>query len=485
MNVLADALLSFYPEVSPMDFYRDIFPLGELDDYNAFSKNKYTAIAIEVTKDKIVYENGRKREKVNRYTVTDDLDNIDLLLYSDNFCIIAPISYAGKSRKSENARFMYALCVELDNLVDVKGNHQGLKSLIHQWSEKVHWLPKPTYIVASGNGVHLYYIFQKPIPLFKNVAASLSKYKEKLTTKLWNRHTTYDYSKEKIQQESIFQAFRMVGTKTKSGDVTRAFLVGEPVSVDYMNSFLLPQDKNCAITEVYKSDLTLTQAKQKYPEWYDKRIVNGEKRGRWVANRAVYDWWLRRITNEAVVGHRFYCLMMLAVYAIKCDISADELESDMFKLLPIFEERTYSEDNHFTVKDVMEAYQIFEDKGFVTYPLNSIAHKSGLEIKKNKRNGRKQDVHIRYMNNQRIFKVELGECTNGGRPKGSGTAKDKVYDWRKKNPKGRKIDCERETGLSRPTVLKWWDYVPSKYVDVSKTDFVDIIQISKDIVEGG
>ena len=25
-----------------------------------------------------------------------------------------------------------------------------------------------------------------------------------------------------------------------------------------------------------------------------------------------------------------------------------------------------------------------------------------------------------------------------------------------KNPKGRKIDCVRETGLSKPTVLKWW-----------------------------
>ena len=26
-----------------------------------------------------------------------------------------------------------------------------------------------------------------------------------------------------------------------------------------------------------------------------------------------------------------------------------------------------------------------------------------------------------------------------------------------KNPNGKKIDCEKETGISRPTVLKWWN----------------------------
>ena len=32
-----------------------------------------------------------------------------------------------------------------------------------------------------------------------------------------------------------------------------------------------------------------------------------------------------------------------------------------------------------------------------------------------------------------------------------------VEEWRNAHPDGKKIDCERETGLSRPTVLKWWD----------------------------
>ena len=31
-----------------------------------------------------------------------------------------------------------------------------------------------------------------------------------------------------------------------------------------------------------------------------------------------------------------------------------------------------------------------------------------------------------------------------------------VQQWKKENPEGRKIDCIRETGLTKPTVYKWW-----------------------------
>lgn len=60
------------------------------------------------------------------------------------------------------------------------------------------------------------------------------------------------------------------------------------------------------------------------------------------------------------------------------------------------------------------------------------------------------------MNNQRAFKVELGECTNGGRPKGSGEKSKIVEEWQRQHPDGKKADCIRETGLSKPTVYKWW-----------------------------
>lgn len=36
--------------------------------------------------------------------------------------------------------------------------------------------------------------------------------------------------------------------------------------------------------------------------------------------------------------------------------------------------------------------------------------------------------------------------------------KDLVQSWRKSHPLGKKTDCIKELGLSKPTVLKWWDF---------------------------
>lgn len=443
MIVLAEKLRKQFEPIEPMDFYREIFPEGELDDLDAMTHGKYTGIAVEI----LSLPDGSQR--IKRYTVTDDLGVIDELQQSGGFCILAPISYIGKSRKSENARLLYALVVELDNLIE----EDGLERLIAQWSDRVDWIPRPTYTVASGTGLHLYYLFEKPIPLFPNVVKELQRYKRELTIKIWNRHVTTDIG-DKVQQESLFQPFRMVGTLTKAGEKTVAFRTGEPVSIQYMNHFVREENR---VTQIYKSSCTLAEAREKYPDWYEKRIVQGKPKGHWVCKRDLYDWWKRRIEVEAVVGHRYYCLMILAIYAVKCDISQEELEKDCFELMTVFEGRTDKETNHFTEKDVVNALQTFEDKGVFTYPLNSIVNRSGIEIKRNKRNGRKQAVHVRVMNAIREVDYPNGEWRNKeGRPKGSGIAYYRVQRWRSEHPDGKKIECHRETGLSRVTIDKWW-----------------------------
>ena len=122
MSIISDELARHFEEVPALEFYREIFPEGELDEWaedTPKTPGKYTAIAVEITKEK--KKNGR--QLVKRYTITDELDGVDFLLYSKNFCVMAPISYAGKSRESSNARVMYALCIELDNLATNKKDY--------------------------------------------------------------------------------------------------------------------------------------------------------------------------------------------------------------------------------------------------------------------------------------------------------------------------------------------------------------------------
>lgn len=476
MNVLAVELAKYYEEVQPYDFYREIFPEGELDEAGAFTKGKACAIAVEVTDQTYVDKKGRKRKVVHRHTVTDDLDVVDELLHSPHFCIMAPISYVGKKRITANAKAMYALCVELDDLiVTEEGQQLGLENLIDRYSDRAHYLPKPTFIVASGSGVHLYYQFEKPLMLFPNTIQSLKRYKEELTKMIWSRSVTTSHTNDKIQQESAFQAFRMPGTKTKSGDKAVAFRVGEPVSIEYMNSFMQTRYKGSKNIEgTYKSELTLREAKEKYPEWFQKVIVEKNKSVKpWALNRAVYDWWLQAIKDGATDGHRYHCLKMLAIYAIKCGnyhekknpnpVTEEEFEADAWDLLEDFNARGKRADNPFTEYDVTCALQVYEDRGMITYPRASIANRSGIEIEPSvprRPKGRrlKRKDHVKMMN---YMRDEVHQITNwregNGRPKGSGTAQAKVQHYRMEHPEANVTEVARALGISRPTVYKWWD----------------------------
>lgn len=437
-------------EVEPLEFYRDIFKFGELDVKNAFTKNKFIGIACEFCN--VKKSNGK--DLVKRYSITDDLDIIKDLLLSDNFVIISPISYIGKSRKTENARLMYAFAIEIDNLLSIDNDQRGYKDLLFQMKNKV--LPTPNYFVASGNGLHLYYVFDKPLVLYPNVIKSLINYKKAATPFFWNRYVTTSYKKSDIQFESPFQGFRLAGGITKNGDRTKVFKVkNEPTTVQELNAVLCSDKKNY-IEEVYKSNISLQDAKEKYPEWYKNRVVDKKPKGTWHCKIDLYNWWLREIKEKKGVGHRYYCIMLLCIYAIKCDVSYEQLEKDCFSLLENFDSISDSDNNRFTEKDIVDALQIYEDKGFITYPINSISLLSGIEIKKNKRNYRKREVHIKTLNVMRKFRRdELGEDeykNNGRKPK-----KDIVKEWQYAHPNGKKIECHRDTGLSRMTIDKWWE----------------------------
>lgn len=78
----------------------------------------------------------------------------------------------------------------------------------------------------------------------------------------------------------------------------------------------------------------------------------------------------------------------------------------------------------------------------------------------NRRNGRKQAQHMEVM--RAIQGVVNPNWRKGnGRPKGSGTAQEKVQEWRQQHPEGHKAECKKDTGLSYPTIRKWW-VIPGK-----------------------
>lgn len=441
---IADYFYQFYDELTAKEFYREIFPKGQLEEKGQQITGKYNALAVELLP---VDKENDKKQRVNarKYIVTDGLEELDEILERDNFTIISPISYAGKSRKSENARFIYALAIDLDGITT-----QGhINELMHQINT-VEYLPLPTYIVWSGTGLHLYYQFKEAIPCFKNIVRQLAALKNELTRKIWNNVVTELADKPQI--ESLFQGFRAVGTITKGGNRVRAFATGEKIDLDYLNSFV---ENNKVIEYTYKSKLSLKEAAAKYPEWYEKRIVEKKRRGTWTANRAVYDWWLRELKSKILVGHRYYGCMVAAIYAKKCGIDQEELENDLFDLVDYLDNMTYEEANHFTREDVLAALEMFNDN-YITFPIDSISKLTAIHIEKNKRNGRKQPIHLaRARAVQMVDYPNLEWRYTGGRPKGSKN-KDTIMEWRKNNPHGSVKECAAATGISLATIYRYW-----------------------------
>lgn len=452
-NAFSEWLEQYFDEVTPYEFYRAIFPEGELEKQGEYVTGMYCGIAVEITRDK--KPNGKP--KIRRYSITDDLNTIEKLTHSDNFCLCSPISYAGKERTADNARYLYAMAIDLDRIIIENGKPSGLISLWNGHVNTVDDIPKPTYIVSSGTGLHLYYVFDKAIPLFKDTAKQLQNLKHELTFKVWGYGVVKIDNNADIQQEGIYQGFRIPGTITKTGSRARAFLTGKKVSIEYLNGYV--SEKNQVTRYAVKKELTKEKAKELYPEWYERRIVQGKPGGVWHISRNLYDWWKNEILTKARVGHRYWCMMTLSVYAYKCGmfdpkhnpnpVTREELEKDCFQIMAHFDSMTDKDDNHFTEIDVLDALEAYDSK-WVKYPRDTIEYRCGFELPHNKRNGRKQADHIKLMN---YIREEL----NGNKDwHGRKSKQLEVVIWQANHPDGTKAECIRDTGLSKPTVYKHW-----------------------------
>lgn len=323
----------------------------------------------------------------------------------------------------------------------------------------------PTFLVLSGTGLHVYYVFQEPVDLFPNIKVQLKSLKYDLTFRMWEYKATS--KQQAIQYQSINQCFRMVGSvNDKHGTQLVAFRTGSHVTLDYLNAYAKPENRVDINKPFRPSKMTREQAKEAYPEWYERVIVQGNKRQKqWdIAGKvhgddpyALYHWWLRQI-GEIRGGHRYFFLMCLAIYAYKCGVPKKQLRKDMqiaFEDLQMVKhENALTEDD---IRSALEAY----DKEYYNFTIADIEALTDIRIERNKRNGLKQRQHLEFARGVRAVKAKIGlSVSGGGRPLGSGTAQNQVNEWRQQHPEGRKADCHRETGLDPKTIRKWWDCPP-------------------------
>ena len=98
-------------------------------------------------------------------------------------------------------------------------------------------LPKATFIVNSGTGLHLYYVLEEPVPMYPQNQRYLKELKYSLTRQIWNRYTS---TIKEPQMQGIMQGFRVIGSGSKLGrdlPVT-AYRFGGRVSLEPLLEFI-------------------------------------------------------------------------------------------------------------------------------------------------------------------------------------------------------------------------------------------------------
>lgn len=433
-------------------------------DYSGYGCWRYNPI--------VFYQEVVDGQKKNRHRIILKEDDESLRFLSGRkFAIMSPITYVGRNNTQENARYLYALAFDLDG-VSMRCHHK-MFDLVEKGI-----MPMPNIIVNSGHGYHLYYLLENPVALYPVIVPLLNRVKHGLTNILWNMGTS---ELEDRQYQSILQSFRLPGTLTKFGKRIRAFVTrSDRYTLEDLNGYLskykLSPEELFVCTGKAKYNpkgVTLSEAERMWPEWYFSRVVQKKRVGRkWHVNRAVYDWWLHLLQeadDEIKEHHRYWCILTLVIYAVKCDVPRDEVLADALALVPKMDSYTKTEDNHFTESDVYDAMLAY-DENYNKWPIKTIEDTTTIRIERNRRNGRKQDEHLMIARATRdIVSKQRGKRSwrdGNGRPYAIPDNSKEcalVTSWRKENPDNmNKSQCAKEIGLDRKTVRKWWD--PDKVV---------------------
>lgn len=475
----------------PLAFYRDVFPEGFLQERWAEGERrsefdgKPNAIALKFgpkTRKQLV--KGKKVDVpvIERFTVTDDLEGVSALVkasIAENAPVyMAPVSWYGRNNKAANARFLHAFAVDLDGVTPAK-----LGSVLKQMrnghdpaNEKWVSMPQASYIVMSGRGLHLYYLLDRPVPLIPAVVPFLQQLKRRLTDVVWTDYTSED-GNEGRQYQGIYQGFRMPGTTTRlnghgvdAKDTNKyealAFMYApegaigpQRVTLDYLVDYCGIRGKEIPgelyrILETKGGRTPIAEAKARWPEWYERRVVQGEEKEGYDTNRGAYESWLSRIEDEAVVHGRYFAVLALVAYAVKCNVPLEDLERDAYALVPALDKLSDDPGNRFTDYDVACALSAYGSNDLRFWKNEYMCRRAKIAPHANKHNGRPQALHLEGARAiQEINDKANGTCWrdgNGRKPK-----RDEIRAYAAEHPEASQRAIAKALGVSPTTVNKW------------------------------
>lgn len=343
-----------------------------------------------------------------------------------NDTLMGGCTYFNNWISKKSARDLCTLIIDYDNAY----SNVLLNALQNDWrSANDEPFAMPTYIVNSGTGLHLYFVFDEPLPCYhKNL-----EHIDKLYRALAIQQSRRVYAHKQVQW--FGQDFRMAGGLNKYNWENTVFKIGEKWDVEKLAKAVNQNELEFIRSGEKRQTFPLTKKKHK------KHTRKG-----WRTNPAFYNYSLEQCRDKTKEGNRYTSMCALTVIAWKCGVPSEQLEHDLMELLPIYNKGATRQVKE---KEVYSAMKMYNEKAIETQRA-SLENWQGWEYKPIKRNGRKRDIHLKIARSTRDIIHENWREGNGRPDK-----KELVIAFIKSHPEAKVTEIAKALNVSRPTVYKY------------------------------
>ena len=407
-------------DIAPLDYYNDLYYNDE-----AFmgGRKEVDFVNKEGVTEKSPMPFFYKIEEGIKIAYGGIEEVMQIGLFRDDIAVF-PASYF-RWAKQETLSDFYAIVIDLDG-VSAADLYCLLKAEVKSLM--------PTYIVNSGGGVHLVYVFEKPIVAYKFRHQTIKQMIHAVCEVF--RKKRYGYKIDPMSA-SLVHPYRVIGSKTKLGKTCVAFRVGQKWSVNKMLKKLGIQ------TDVFKDKATRQKIAQE-----KKAASDGEKKEKKVSmpcgHKNFYNFFVLQMTNVEE-GHRYLALFALAVVAYKCRVKREEVEDLISALIDVYNQREHTDTvKEYELKKAMYGYSIkyvgvkaeqLEKWTGLTFPRNSVKRRpKGQRLKRNEHLKVARDIRNTKLTETK--EILMRRCLQA-------------------NPSATLVELMDELGWSKPTVIKY------------------------------
>lgn len=368
-----------------------------------------------------VWTSEKKGKKTHWYTSSEQmLDEVK----NRHDAAVCPAEFFYMIRKTSVLKSLHALTLDLDGVEPA-----DLRELINTNFMGV----VPTYVINSGGGLHLVYLFTTPVDCYNWTKDLLTEVHTRLKSLFSVPWATYHVD----TLPSLVQVYRVVGSKTKLGQVASAYLVG---------TMWFASGLAAAV------DVAWEKPEAKPRTWQqDTKKVTTLPTGR----PSFYQSVLEGIAEKTDVGHRHMAMFALAVVATKCRISNERLHHDLKDLQQKFN-RSVPHGHTISDHEIENVVDTLDHKKAKLVKGETLEGWLGWKFeRKTKRNYRTREEHLN------LVAAQKRACSM-----------EKVTNYLLEHPTASISEIAKSLGMSRNTVAKYYRKSPVQETEITTVDAV-------------